>query len=314
MKARAARLVKHGEPLRIEDVELPEPADDEVLLELHYGGVNPVDLYGADGRVAPDEALPRTLGTEGSGRAGDRNVVVHGHGLGRTRDGVWASAAVVPKASVVEAPESIDLEAAATLGIAGATAWRTVHEYAQVSQGDRVLVFGATGGVGSMIVSLVKSLGATVWGQTTDPSKKDFVLAQGAEEVVVTDSAGLAEAVRSLSPSVVFDGLGDGYTGAVIPAMALHGRLVIFGASAGPSGEIPLLALYRNDLTIYGFGGLVASEEDTARGIRGALDALASGSLRVECSAPVPLAQVNEAMARLARHDVRGKLVLDVRA
>src|SRR3984957_16665505 len=64
---RAPRLHAHGEPLQIEVVDLPEPGADEVRVELEYGGINPIDRYIAEGRVAPDAPLPRTLGGEAGG-------------------------------------------------------------------------------------------------------------------------------------------------------------------------------------------------------------------------------------------------------
>ncbi len=70
------------------------------------------------------------------------------------------------------------------MGVAGVTAWRTATEQARVTADDRVLVLGASGGVGSILVSLCRSLGARVWGQTGNPDKAGFVTGQGAEEVV----------------------------------------------------------------------------------------------------------------------------------
>src|ERR1700723_1716112 len=148
MDATAARLVKHGDPLRIETVELREPPPGEGLVEMAWGSVNPVDRYGALGHVAPDAPVPRTMGAEGAGTTGGKNVLVHGAGIGTKRDGLWATAAIVPVEAITESPQGVDLEPAATMGIAGATAWRVV-EIAKLTAEDRVLVFGATGGVGS---------------------------------------------------------------------------------------------------------------------------------------------------------------------
>ena len=65
---RAARLVEHGKPLKIQDLDLREPGPDEVVVELLFAGVNPVDRYLAEGRLAADGPLPRTPGSEASGR------------------------------------------------------------------------------------------------------------------------------------------------------------------------------------------------------------------------------------------------------
>ncbi len=313
MLVSAARLTEHGAPLRVESVEIGEPAADEVLVEMWWGSVNPVDRYAAMGLTAQDGPVPRTLGTEGAGIAGGTKVLIHGAGVGTRRDGVWASAAVVPNRALTEVPEGLELSQASTIGVAGATAWRVVKELAQVAPGDRVLVLGASGGVGSMIVSLSKSIGATVWGQTGNDDNRDWLAELGAEKVVVTDADHLADQCSELSPTVVFDPLGDGFTGQAISLCASRARLVLFGTSAGASGELPLQGLYRKGLTIYGYGGLIASEEILADAKRQALQAVVSGDMRVSIGATFPLVRVNDAFEELAGRSVKGKVLLDLR-
>lgn len=308
----AARLVRHGDPLLVEEVELAEPGPGEVVVTLSYAGVNPVDRYGVLGRVAADGPLPRTLGTEGAGRVQDRPVLVRGHGLGTLRDGVWAGAAVVPEAALTDVPEGVDLAAAAAMGVAGLTAWRVVTEIGKVGADDRVLVLGANGGVGSIAVSVAHRLGATVWGQTMDADNVEWIAGRGADHVVVAGAGELAAATADFAPTVAVDPLGDGFTGASIESLAPHGRLVIFGTSAGPTGELPLQPLYRKGLTVLGYGGLIEPEEVLAKALRAALQALADGRLEVPVEAVLPLAEVNEALSRLASRGARGKLVLDV--
>jgi NADPH:quinone reductase len=310
----AARLVRHGEPLRVEEVELPDPGPGEVVVTLSYAGVNPVDRYGAEGRVAADGPVPRTLGAEGTGQVQDRPVVVHGYGLGTRRDGLWAGAAVVPEAALIDLPEGVDPVAAATMGVAGVTAWRVVTELGRVGADDRVLVLGASGGVGAIAVSVAHRLGAEVWGQTVKPANAEWIARRGADHVVVAGAGDLAAATAAFAPTVVVDPLGDGFTGAAIEAMAPHGRLVIFGTSADPTGDLPLQALYRKGLTVEGYGGLIEPDDVLAEAIGASLRALAGGRFEVPVDAVVPLAEVNEALSRLASHGTRGKLVLDLAA
>jgi NADPH2:quinone reductase len=314
-RARAARLHAHGKPLVVEEVELATPADDEVVVEMVFGGVNPVDRYIAEGRMAPDGPLPRTLGMEGSGRVeGDgRPVLVQGRGLGTQRDGTWAERVVAPSAALTDIPAGVDLAQAATMGVAGVTAWQCATDLARITADDRVLVLGASGGVGSILVSLCRSLGARVWGQTGNPSKADFVTSQGAEEVVTAGAADLGAAVAPLAPTVVFDALGDGFTPASIEALTPFGRLVSFGVSAGPMAEVNMQSVYRKGLTIYGYGGLIQPEEKRAAGQAAALDALAAGTVRVVLAEVLPLGRVNDALAALADRAVSGKIVLDLR-
>ena len=314
-RPRAARLHDHGKPLVVEEVDLPVPGEDEVLVEMAFAGVNPADRYVAEGRLAPDAPLPRTLGMEGAGRvaADGRPVLLQGGGLGAQRDGAWAERVLAPRAVLTDIPAGVDLAEAAAMGVARSTAWRTSTEQARVTADDRVLVLGASGGVGSILVSICRSLGARVWGQTGNPDKAAFVTGQGAEEVVTAGAGELAAAVEPLVPTVVFDGLGDGFSAAAIEALCPFGRLVSFGVSAGPMAEINMQSLYRKGLTVHGYGGLAEPHERMAAGKAAALAALAEGRLRVTIAEVLPLGRVNEAFAALVDRTVTGKIVLDLR-
>jgi NADPH:quinone reductase len=308
---KAARLHAHGGPLLVEDVELPPPRDDDVRVELAFAGVNPVDSYVAQGKVAADGPLPRVLGGEASGHVDGRPVLVTGAGLGATRDGLWASAANVPRGAVVPLPEGAGLREAAAMGVAGLTAWHTL-ELADVRPADRVLIMGASGGVGLTAVSLAASIGATVWGQTGSAAKADAIRSQGAHEVVVTDAEGLAEALGEWTPTVVVDGLGGAFTPAALAALAPHGRHVLFGTSAGTTSTMELRSLYRNSLRLLGYGGLILSDEERREGLRGALTALAAGRMTLPIDRTLPLERVNDAFHLLEDRAVAGKIVLQL--
>jgi NADPH2:quinone reductase len=298
--------------LVIEEVELPQQSDDERLVQLEFGGVNPIDRYIALGRAAPDGPLPRTLGGEAAGTLDGRPVLVAGEGLGTARDGVWAQAAVVPAAAVTELPDGVQTRDAAAMGIAGLTAYNVVRELARVSAGDRVLVLGASGGVGHVIVSLASALGAAVWGQVGSPDKRDFVQGQGAERVVVADAGELADALGDFEPTVTFDPLGDGFVQPVIEALAVHGRLVSFGTSAGPEVAFNMQTLYRNGLSVMGYGGFQLTREQRRRGLEDALRALRDGQLRIVIDDVLALDRAGEAFERIERRQVRGKLLLEL--
>jgi NADPH:quinone reductase len=314
MRVIAARLVQHGQPLQVQEVELGEPGEEEVLLEVAYGGVNPVDMYGAEGLVAPDGPVPRTLGTEGAGTVDGRPVLVHGWGIGTMRDGVWANAAIVPRASLVDLPDGVSLLQAAAMGVSGVTAWRTVTELAELTADDTALILGASGGVGSIIVSLAHGIGATVAAQTGRPAKRDWISALGADYVVVADAAGLASALVDLRPTVVFDALGGEFTGAAIEVLQPHGRLILFGTSAGLTGQLPLRQLYRKGITVRGYAGLLASDEAIGAALRHALQALVEGRMSVPIDSTLPLNQVSVAFDLMRQRSVHGNLALDTRA
>lgn len=309
---RAARLLEHGRPLRIDEVTLPEPADGEVVVRLAYGGVNPIDRYTAAGSVNADGPLPRTLGGEAAGEVDGRAVLVAGESLGGMRDGVWAQAAVVPETALTEIPSGVEPAQAAAMGIAGLTAVMCVRELAKVTADDRVLVLGASGGVGSMIVSLAAAAGATVWGQTGSAEKEPAIEEHGAARVLVGDAQQIAPAVAELSPTVAFDPLGGPYVAPVVDAAARGARIVSFGVSAGAQTTFNMQQLYRKMLTVMGYGGGTLPGEVRQPGLRAALEAVRAGDLKVRIDEVMPLAAVNEAFQRLVDRRVQGKLLLDL--
>ncbi len=289
----------------VDEVELAAPEVGEVVVEMTFGGVNPVDRYNALGSVGADLRLPRTVGAEGAGFHDGQPVVVRG-------SGIWATSVVVPSHSLVEVPAGVDLAAAAALGVAGVTAWRCVTELGAVQPADRVLVLGASGGVGSMIVSMAHRLGAAVCGQTTSPGKAAFLSRLGADQVAVADSQSLRAEIGDFGPTVVFDPLGGGFTGVAVEALEPRGRLILLGTSADTAGSVPLQAFYRKSLRMAGYGGLMETGEALAAGVKAALQGLAEGRFEVVVDSVVPLQDVNTALARLVDRSVSGKLLLDL--
>jgi NADPH:quinone reductase len=215
---------------------------------------------------------------------------------------------------VVSVPQGVPLAEAAGMGVAGLTAWRTVTELGRVSAGDTVLVLGASGGVGSVITSLTHGLGATVIGQTGNPDSVEFVTGLGADHVVVSDGRDLSAAVADFPPTVVLDALGGHFTGQAVEALQARGRLVLYGASAGGEGEVPLRTLYRKGITVFGYAGLIAPDDVMTAATRAALAALDRGEFEIPIDSVLPLGDVNAAFERFQQRRVRGKLVLDVNA
>lgn len=303
---KAARLHEFRSPLRIDDVAEPEPGEGEVLVRLSHAGVNPIDVRMRDGGAGRVD-LPFVPGCDGVGETGAGPVVVYGAGLGLRRAGTYAERVAVPETAVVRLPEGVDPVQAAGIGLAGVTAWSLVGR--RVSAADRVLVLGASGGVGTLAVQLARSAGATVWAHTGTPSDAADL---GADRVVTSDADGLRDAVRELEPTVVLDGLGGPYTGAAVRAVANGGRIAVFGVSAGARGELDYATLYRKSVTLTGHASLALRAADVRDALVGCLELLAGGQVRVVIGDVLPLADVNEAHERLETRRATGKLVLAV--
>lgn len=308
----ALRITDHSGSLRLGEVELPPPAADEVRVEMAYAGVNPVDGYAAAGRVNPDGPLPRTLGGEGAGTVDGRAVLVAGAGVGVTRDGTWATEAVVPRSAVLPAPAGLDLRTVASAGVAGLTAWSTVVALAAVGAADRVLVLGASGGVGLAVVSLAASRGAQVWGQVRSADRSAALLAVGAAGPVVAEADGLADAAAHVRPTVVIDAISGPYVRPALSLLPVGGRYVVYGTSAGADVALDWQAVYRNGLQVLGYGGLTLDPATRRTRLAQVLRAMADGDLVIPIGETVPLAQGEGVLSR--RPSTPGKVVLDLTA
>lgn len=307
----ALRLHVFGEELRLDEIDLPEPGGDDVEFQPVFAGVNPIDRYVAQGKVAADGPLPRTLGCEAAGYCEGRPVLVTHPGLGSTRDGLWAERALVPRAAVVDLPDGVDLRAAAGVGVAGLTAWNVV-QLAEITTADRVLVLGAAGGVGLSVVSCAAAIGATVLGQTGHPTKTAAILAQGAERAVVADADGLAGALDGWEPTVVIDPLGAQFTAQALTLLRTTGRLVIFGTSAGPQATLNLQHLYRKGIRVHGYGGLQLTDQQRRRDLTDALRAVRDDRLRIVVGRTVPLREADRVFDALTDPDLIGKVLIDI--
>jgi NADPH:quinone reductase len=310
---RAARIHTFGEPLQIDEIDTPATGDGEVLVRLTHAGVNPLDLRVASGGAGRMN-LPFIPGCDGVGATDQGMVVVYGGGIGLSRSGTYAEAISVRQSNTVAVPDGVDAVQAAGVGLAGVTAWGVVHDTAGVTSDDRVLVLGASGGVGSLAVQVVREAGARVWSQVA--REDDVALQQdlGAEQTIVGDAEGLRDLVRDLKPTVIVDPLGGAYTAAGVRAIDLAGRIVVVGVTTGATGEIDLATLYRKGGSIRGHAALTMTGGAVREALEGCLRLMAEGRLRVHVDSVLPLDQVNEAHARLKHRRATGKLVLSLGA
>ena len=309
----ALRVHRFGDGLQFDaDVSEPSAAAGDLLVEVRYVSVNPLDVWLTRGTVAGGkQALPFIPGSEGVGTVDGRTVLIHGGGVGVQRDGLYAQRAAVPADSLINLPEGTDPVQAAALPVAGRTAWRLTHDLGHVEPGQELVVLGASGGVGSLAIQLAKAAGARVVAHTGNPQKAGWLNAQGADEVLVGSAAEIAPRLRELAPSVVLDPLGGEFTTVALAGLAPRGRLVLFGTSADPRSTIDLRDLYRKGATLTSYSGLAEPHAEAQEAIRSVLGELVAGRLSVPIDATLPLAQGGEAHRRIVERQVRGKLVLE---
>jgi NADPH:quinone reductase len=311
---RAARLHDIGGTLRLDDgLPDPVPGAGEVLVEMVYASVNPLDIWvtrGAPGNAAAH--LPWTPGTEGTGHVDGKAVIVRGAGLGVLRPGVYCDRIAVPAGCVVPLPANTDLAQASALG--GITAWQCIHAKGRVATSDRVLVLGASGGVGIVAVQIAKATGATVWGQTTNASKVGGITAAGADRALVVSNANeLVGALGDFNPTVILDPLGGAWTMPAIDAIAPGGRLVVFGTSDDEHVALNWRTMYRKGTQIFGYSGLVETPTEQADVLAKLIASVNAGTLQIPIGAILPLGDAAAAHANILSRSVEGKQILDCR-
>src|SRR5437667_5685819 len=179
---RALRIHGYGGPevMRLDDVPTPSPTAGQVLLKVKAASVNPIDWKMRRGMLASIFPLsfPRTLGRDCAGEA--NGALIAGVADPRT-DGTHAEYALLPPAATAPVPAGLDAAAAASLCVAGLSAWIPLAEVAQVPPGMRVLIHGGAGGVGSLAIQIARELGAKV---VTTSTQADYCRSLGAERVI----------------------------------------------------------------------------------------------------------------------------------
>lgn len=309
---RAARLHSIGGTLQLDELPDPAPGPGEQLVDIAYASVNPLDVWITQGSIgAAATNLPWTPGTEATGHVDGRPVLVRGGGLGVIRPGLYCSQIAVPDGWLLSLGDDVDLRQAAAIPVAGITAWQALHGRAKINADDRILVLGASGGVGAVAVQLAKAAGATVWGQSGSPAKVDGIIVNGADNVVVTGADGLEAAAESYQPTVILDSLGGAFTDASVAAIAIQGRLVVYGTSNNEQVSINLRRLYRKSVNLLGYGGMVDTPEEQRVALETLMAMMAAGTLHIPIGEVLPLAGAAEAHARILASNVEGKILLD---
>jgi NADPH:quinone reductase-like Zn-dependent oxidoreductase len=293
---RALRIHGYGGPevMRLDDVPLPSAGAGHVLLKVNAASVNPIDWKMRHGMLASIFALsfPRTLGRDCAGDAD--GVLIAGVADPRT-DGTHAEYVTLPENQTALVPAGLDAAAAASLCIAGLSAWVPLGEVAKVQRGMRVLVHGGAGGVGSLAIQIARELGAMV---ITTSTQADYCRQLGAEQVIDYRVENFADAGPF---DAVLDTLGGEAHVRSLRALKPGGVLVALSAAPIPAHaprpdvrvEKPLIQ---------------ATRERLAR----IFDWAASGRLRPQVMQRFALEDAADAYAAAEAPHGRGKIVLQI--
>ncbi|HYN30492.1 MAG TPA: quinone oxidoreductase [Dermatophilaceae bacterium] len=321
--APALVVTAHGGPevlsVREEAVSLPGPG--ELLVHVAAAGLNFIDVYQREGVY--EVPVPFVAGNEGAGEVvrvgeGVTEVVVGDRVAWAMALGSFSRYAVVPAAAVVPVPSDLDTGRAAAVTLQGMTAHFLTSSAYPVQRGTVALVHAAAGGVGALLVQMLKAAGARVVATAGSPEKCETARARGADVALDTSSVSdLAAAVREATGGrgvdVAYDGVGQATFDASLASLRPRGLLVLFGAA---SGQVPPLDLQRLNRggSLFVTRPTLSDYIATPAELRGRAEevflAVANGSLHVEVAGRYPLEDAGTAYAALEGRRTRGKVLL----
>jgi NADPH:quinone reductase-like Zn-dependent oxidoreductase len=232
---KAVRIHEFGGPevLKIDDIPVPQPKADDVLIKVYATSINPIDwkIRNGDSKSKFPAPLPLTLGWDVSGvieQLGDNvtNFKVGDEVYGRpdpTRNGAYAEYIVVDAGQINHRPNTIDHVHSAAIPLAGLTAYQGLFDHGQLQPGQKVLIHAASGGVGSYAVQLAKWKGAYVIG-TTSEKNMDLVKSLGADEVIDYKKYKFEDKLKDID--LVFDTVGGDTQKRSLQVLKNGGRLI----------------------------------------------------------------------------------------
>ncbi len=256
--SKIVRIYEAGQPdvMRIEDHHLALPAAGEVQLEQKAIGVNYLDVTQRNGAVPIP--LPGGLGLEGAGEVRAVGPGVDGFAVGDRVAyvlgpiGAYASARNVPADRLVKIPDGLSFDDAAAVLFKGLTAQYLLKSTSQVGPGMTVMIYGAAGPLGRIMVAWAKHLGARVIGVVSRESSVERARSAGCDDVLVWGYCDIRwdvwSATKSAMVDVVYDGVGRDTFDVSIDCLRSRGTMVSIGASSGAPEPVALSTLNRKSL------------------------------------------------------------------
>ena len=307
--------------LKLRDVEKPQPADDELLIRVHAAGLDPGVWHLMTGQPYLVRLMGfglrkpkiRIRGSDAAGtvEAAGRNVTQFKQGdqVYGTCDGSFAEYACARAERFAPKPVNLSFEQAATVPISGVTALNGLRDAGKLQPGQRVLVIGAAGGVGTYAVQLAKAFGAVVTG-VCSTSKVELVRDIGADEVVDYTREDFTDGTHRFE--LILDTAGRRPLSQLRRALTPQGILVIVGGEGGDRWlggfQRQIFAPVRALFTQQKLVGLISKErqQDLLR----LKDLIEAGKLTPVIDRSYPLSEAPQAIRYLEQGHARGKVVL----
>lgn len=300
---KAAQIIEWGQPLQLKELPVPVAGEGEVLVQVKAASINGIDWKIAAGYLRQMLTVPMTPGTDfagqvvsiGSGvtdyKPGDKV-----YGFIPMRGGTFAEYAVVKTTELAYKPRTLDYIQAAAVPLVAATAWQAL-DLAHLQAGERVLVRGAGGGVGSYVVQFAKARGAYVIG-VAGPDKQSFMRELEADQLVNYQVQPFEEAVQKVE--VVIDTVGGEILDRSLAVLKSGGRLVTLGRPSEKGYE-------RQDVQIH----TLFAQPNSAQ-LSQIASLIDSGKVRVAIQRVFALEEVETALKLVQVSQQPGKVVLKI--
>jgi NADPH2:quinone reductase len=311
--------------LRWQAHELPPPAATELRVRVDAAGVNFGDVLLTRGKYQIHPPLPLVPGMEIAGEVLEAGAAVRGFARGDRVAAVMPEFGGFSECVNVRAEHAFHADARLPAAVAACipsvygTAWYALDTLAGLRAGERVLVLGAAGGIGSASIQLAKKRGATVIAAVGDAAKARFARACGADEVIDCGREELRAALRELTAArggvnLTIDPVGGTATETALRSLAWGGRHLVVGFASGsiPAVAANLVLLKGAALLGVNFGGYAQRFPDRAAAIYRTLVTMLAEDpgLRPPRLERVPMRDGARALARLEARGVLGKIVL----
>ena len=296
----------------------PVPGPDQVLVRMHSVGLNFADVYRRNGNYHLSGSAPWVLGYEGAGVV---ETPVAGDTLfpAGTRVGFAdmphanAELVAVDRDRLIPLPDDIDADTAAAVLLQGLTAQYLVTDSFVVRPGDVAVVHAAAGGVGLLLVQMLKALGAVVLGIASSEAKRDAVIGAGADVAVGYDD--WVDATRSLTgghgASVVYDSVGRTLPDSMA-VTRIGGTVVFYGMAAGDPDPVDPRLLMDRSLTLTGgdLWNVLTGPVERRRRAAALFQQIRQGSVKPQIAARIPLREGARAHEFLESRAAIGKVLL----
>lgn len=318
---RAMQVTQHTNPLELCDIARPIAQPHQVLVRIAACALNFGDLLLLKGTYQEKPPLPFSLGMEISGTVEEIGTEVTHVQVGQKvmayiGFGGMAEYAAVDADICLAIPDTMPMTDAAAFPVGYGTAHLALDHRARLQAGERLLVLGASGGVGLTAVELGKLMGAEVIAVARGAEKLAIAKAAGADHLIDSETGDLREQVKALGGAdVVYDPVGGDQFKAALRATNPEGRLIPLGFASGEVPQIPANILLVKNLTVIGYywGGYSKTNPKVLNdSLAKLLGWYESGKIKPHVSHILPLDQANEALDLLRTRKATGKVVITV--